>query len=294
MASLFSEFSLTFNGNATDEVVGTVTRTRVGPLYLTSAELAVAEEQMFEGVSLQTGSPIPQPLTGFFVIKGTTSVTTTAALAVRELVDDWRLLNARYSPFLGAVTLQTTRESVGGTDIVSTLKVRATDMPPVNVLDASSDMVEASLPGIYLTPSVASITSFYRVNLRSVYGAMFRKSTVETGTQTATTGGATLTTVNTGLRDVGCRIDIGAVTGSPTNLDIVLSGNTLVRITSPTNGQYIEYAYTTPGEFTQTATTTAASTLRVPTGTTNYTAQITTGTGTVAVTISWYPEFANW
>lgn len=293
MTSLLSEFSLTFNGSATDETVGTVTRARHGPLYAPVAGITPVVEAMFESAFLQTGSPVVGGVDGYFVIKGTTSVTSSVANAVRELVDDWSLLAARYSPFLGAVTLQATRKNSSGSDVIRTLTVRVTELPTIAVLDAGDDLQEVSAPGIYLTPTISAITSFYVVRFRADYG-LWRKSTVETGTATATTGGATLACVNSGLRDVGCRIDIGAVTGSPTNLDIILSGTTAVRITSPTNGQYIEYSYTTQGQFTQTATTTAASTLRIPTGTTNYTAQITTGTGTVALTVSWYPEFSSW
>lgn len=293
MTSLLSEVALTFNGSATDETVGTVTRSLHGPLYAGAAGISPVTEQMFESIHLQTGTPVVGGVDGYFVIKGTTSVTTSVANAVRELTDDWRLLAARYSPFLGAVTLQATRKASGGASVVSTLKVRALEGPTIQVLDAGDDLQEVSAPGIYLTNAISAITSFYVVRFRADYGLW--QGAAEDDTQTATTGGATLTTTNSGIRDVGCRVDIGATTGSPTQLTIATGGVTYVTITNPTNGTYVDFGYATPGEYpTPTATVVVPSTMRVPSGATNWTVTVSGGTGTVAVTATWKPEHTSW
>lgn len=292
--SLLSEVAVTFNGSATDEVVGTVTRVRHGPLYAAPAPISPVVETLFESSYLQTGTPVVGAIEGSFVIKGTTSVTSSVANAVRELADDWALLAARYSPFLGAVTLQTTRKASGGSDVVRTLSVRALELPTIQVLDESDDLRNGGASGIYLAPSATMIRSFYVVRFRADYG-LWRASTAEDDGATATTGGATLTTTNSGLRDVECRVDIGATTGSPTQLTIATGGVTYVTITNPTTGQYVDFGYATRGEFpTPTATVVAPSTMRVPSGATNWTATVSGGTGTVAVTVTWKPEFGSW
>lgn len=291
---LLDELALTFNSSATDETVGTVTRVRHGPLYAPPATITPVGDMMADSVFLQTGTPIVGSVEGYFAIKGSTSVTSSVANAVRELADDWSLLAARYSPFLGSVTLQATRKASGGSDVVRQLKVRVTSLPTIQVLDEGDDLRKAGASGIYLTPAIASIRSFYVVQFVAEYG-LWNAATAETGTQTATTGGATLATSNSGLRDVGCRIDIGATTGSPTQLTIATGGTTYVTITNPTNGQYVDFGYAARGEYpTPTATVVAPSSMRVPSGSTNWTVTVSGGTGTVAVTVTWKPEFASW
>lgn len=291
--SLLSEVAFTFNGSATDETVGTVTRAMHGPLVAPTAPITPVVEAMFESVYLQTGTPVVGSVEGQFCIIGQTSVTTSVANAVRELADDWRLLAARYSPFLGAVTLAASRKASGGATVTSNLTVRVLDLPTIQVLDAGSNLIEPDQAGIYLTPAIAAIRSFYVVRFRADYGLW--RGAAEDDTQTATTGGATLTTTNSGIRDVGCRVDIGATTGSPTQLTIATGGVTYVTITNPTNGTYVDFSYATPGEYpTPTATVVVPSTMRVPAGATAWTVTVSGGTGTVAVTVTWKPEFPSW
>lgn len=282
-----SEVSIKWNGSAIAQTVGNVTRTWDGNLVINPANVTPAEVAMWESYSMQVGDPIVAPIEGSFRLQCVTSTTSSAHAAMRDIADDWRLLGLRYNPFDGPVALEVTRKNSAGSSIVTTLTAQASALPaPKLVAEGGID------EGIWLTGVASQIRAFYVVRFRAAYG-LWRSSSAETGTGTATTGGVTLATSNSGVRDVPARLDIGTVTGSPTTAILYLSGVPYLQITNPTTGQF--YDFTTPGEYTGDATVSAAyGDLRIPAGSTSWTWQVTGGTGTVPATLTWYPEFGSW
>ena len=289
MTSPLVEVTVKWNGVATVQNVGNVARVWDGDLVVAAAKITPAEEAMWESISMQTGSPIVNPVEGSFRIKGTTSTVSSVANALRDLLDDWRLLGLRYNPFDGPVDLEVTRKNASGVDVVTVLRAQAGDLPAPKIV-TRGEFSE----GIWAVSDPRQAQYFYPVRFRAAYG-LWLASTVEDDAATATTGGVTLTTTNTGVRDRPCRITLGTVTGSPTTATLFLSGNPYLRITSPSTGQYFDFGHTTPGEYDGTASINQAlGDLRVPAGATAWTWQVDGGTGTVPMTIEWYPEFGSW
>lgn len=282
-----------WNGTAVNQTVGNVTRAMQGYLVVEPATIEPVVDKQFQSVELQTGDPIVGGASGYFTVRGVTSTTSSLAAVERELLDDWSLMGSRYNPFDGVVDLRVDRVDAAAAAVSRVLRVRASQL--ATVTGHRGDLK----PGLRLSDAFSGATTakphyYYPVAFTASYG-LWKQRTAATGTGTATTGGATVSTVNSGVRGVEGRIEFGTVTGSPTTLTIALSGTTYLTFTSPATGQYYDFGYTTPGDYTGTATLVAGSTnWRIPAGTTNWTATVTAGTGTVPITASFKPEFNSW
>lgn len=289
-----ADVAVYWNGTAVNQTVGNVTRALQGYLVANATALTPTEEVMFESVSLETGAPIVGEATGHFTVRGTTSTTSSLVAIEREMLDDWSLMGLRYNPFDGLVELRVDRKDATNTTVSRALMVRAVEVGTVSAHRGGME------PGLRLSDTYSSSTAvskphyYYLVNWRAPYG-LWRDRTATTATATATTSGVTLAATNSGIRDVPCRVTIGATTGSPTTVRLILSSTAHLIAANPTTGQYYDFAYTTAGEHDGNLTIDQSiGDLRIPAGTTNYTAQVTGGTGTVEMTLTYKAEYGSW
>jgi len=275
-------------------VVGTVTRARHGLPSFNPTPISPLEVQMAESVWLQEGDPLVGPLDGLLVIQGTTSTTSSVAAIERVLQDDWSLMALRYNPFTGLVPLRVERKDASAADVKRVLMVRPTGFPTMVAHDGGAEVGLRVSAVTVNTIAAQRAHYYYHVPFRAPYG-LWKKYANASASATATTGGATLTTVSDGVRHVAGQLEIGATTGSPTALGVILSGTTHLTITNPTTGQVADFGYTTAGDYSATtATVVPGGRFRVPAGSTAWTVQVTGGTGTVAVTARFYPEYGSW
>lgn len=211
----------------------------------------------------------------------------------RAMLDEWRLLGARYNPYAGVVSLQVDRLDVAGNAVSSVLKVECIEAPCAMFTPKGGG-------GVRTVGMRASGKLVYPVKFK--VAGPFWQAASNTGSQlyavSASTASHTLN--NPGIKPCGGRIAISNVSGTISKFSITNSttGKVLTIATTAstfTNGDYVDWFYTNINDDPTWSFGGGASAIlggndgefELAIGNNTVVTQRVTGTGTCDATITW-------